>query len=240
MISVIIPVFNQNEAFLRDAIQSIWMQTYVGRIEVILVDDGSDIPIENYIINKKIKFIRHEKNMGISAALNSGLQHATGKYICWLSSDDSFYPEKLEKQMLYIKKTGHKLVATGYNMVFMDGNVFGKNGLDYIAPHISENINSLKQEIRKECKINGSTLMFDREVFEKCGNFSQEYIYCQDWEYWLRVIVKYNYYIGKINEPLGYRREHKTNLSNGLYLDQDKLKIKTNELNLLRKIYGIH
>lgn len=240
MVTVIIPVFNQKEDFLRDAIQSVWMQTYKGRIQLIIVDDGSDIPVSDYIINEKIKFIRHEKNLGISAALNSGLKEAKGKYICWLSSDDSFYPEKIEKQIIYLKNSGQKIVSTGYNLVFTNGNIFNREGLDYIQPQRSINIDSLKQEIKRECNINGSTIMFDREVYEKCGEFDKKFIYCQDWEYWLRMILKHNYYVGSINEPLGYRREHNTNLSNGLYVDQNKINIKNKELKLLRDMYGIY
>ena len=240
MVSVIIPVYNQKEEFLRDAIQSVWMQTYKGRIELIIVDDGSNIPVQSFIINEKIKFIRHEKNTGISAAINSGLNIATGKYICWLSSDDGFYPEKIEKQIIYLKNTGNSLVSTGYNMVFSEGNVFGKNGVEYIPPHNANNLHLLKEEIRRECKINGSTLMFDRSIYEKYGFFDKDFIYCQDWEYWLRIIVKHNIYIGRINEALGYRREHNTNLSNGLYLEKEKLNIKQKEINILKAKYGIY
>lgn len=240
MVSVIIPVFNQREDFLRDAIQSVWMQTYKGRIQLIIVDDGSDIPVSNYIINEKIKFIRHEKNSGISAALNSGIKECNGEYICWLSSDDFFYPEKIEKQIIYLNNTGYDGVCSGYDGVFCDGNVFNKDGHQYFHSHNAKTLNELKELIKKECIINGSTTMIKNDVFKRCGNFDTKYIYCQDWEYWLNIIVKNNIFIGSLDESVGVRREHTTNLSNGLYLSQEKINIKQNELNLLRQNYEIY
>jgi glycosyltransferase involved in cell wall biosynthesis len=240
MISVIIPAFNQKEEFLRDAIQSILNQTYKGRIQIIIVDDGSEIPIETFIKNDKIKFIRHEKNMGISEALNSGIKNASGEYICWLSSDDFFYPEKLEKQIIYLNNTGYDAVSSGYDGVFCDGNVFKRKGSQYFHSHQSQTLDALKEVLRKECIINGSTAMFKRKIFEICGLFDPEYIYCQDWDYWLNIVNVNNIYIGYIDEPLGVRREHTSNLSNELYNNDKKIKIKELEIKKMREKYGIY
>ena len=123
LFSVIIPVYNEEE-YISRCLQSLIAQT-MNDYEVIIVDDGSgDHSIE---ICKKFQskfrycsIISHTKNMGASAARNSGIKYATGSYIVFLDSDDTLspyffetlipkikeynYPDILEFLMNYIEK----------------------------------------------------------------------------------------------------------------------------------------
>jgi glycosyltransferase involved in cell wall biosynthesis len=92
MVSVIIPVFNQKEDFLRDAIQSVWTQTYKGRIQLIIVDDGSDIPVSSYIINEKIKLADNLTTIMDSGSLEN-------KEMLKKTRLDSFNLETIEEKM---------------------------------------------------------------------------------------------------------------------------------------------
>jgi glycosyltransferase involved in cell wall biosynthesis len=73
--------------------------------EIIVIDDAStDNTIERLNeFGNRIKIIRHDKNMGVSAARNSGIRNAKGEYIALLDSDDYWLPEKLEAQMAFFK-----------------------------------------------------------------------------------------------------------------------------------------
>ena len=90
LISVIVPVYNV-EKYIKKCLDSIIYQTYKN-IEIILVDDGStdnsgiicDVYKER---DKRIKVI-HKKNNGVSAARNTGIENANGKWISFVDSDD--------------------------------------------------------------------------------------------------------------------------------------------------------
>jgi len=118
-ISIIIPCYNSRKTILR-AIESVLSQSYKN-IEIIVIDDCSDdetvkIIIEKYsnIINRNIlKLIQLNKNMGVATARNVGCDISVGKYLAFLDSDDTWYPNKLEIQYLYMESmpsvflTGH-------------------------------------------------------------------------------------------------------------------------------------
>jgi len=93
-ISVIIPVYNR-ENLVTSCIESILKQTYEHR-EIIVVDDGSTDNTLNVVkqYQNDIKII-HIKNGGSSAARNAGLNHASGDYIAYIDSDDTWHPDKL-------------------------------------------------------------------------------------------------------------------------------------------------
>lgn len=99
MFSIIIPVYNV-EQYLDKCLKSISKQTFLD-FECIIVDDGSpdnsNAIIDKYV-NKDQRFkVIHQKNMGLSAARNTGLDAAKGDYIAFVDSDDYIANDYLEK-----------------------------------------------------------------------------------------------------------------------------------------------
>ena len=92
-VSLIVPVFNA-ERYLNDCLESVEQQIFNGVIEVILVNDGGTDACDSLCVqykkssNNNVTYIRHEKNKGVSAARNSGLDIAKGKYVSFLDADD--------------------------------------------------------------------------------------------------------------------------------------------------------
>lgn len=230
-ITVIIPVYNQNLDILNRSINSIINQTYKD-IEIIVVNDGSNI---NYILDKKIKIINNKKNYGISHSLNEGIKNSKGQYICWSSSDDGFYPEKIKKQINFMLKNNLELSSHDYNIEYLNENVFLKKGIESSILNLTTT--DYFNKIKKECFINGSTVMIKKDVFNKIGNFNISLKYCQDWEFWIRFFynkLKYDH----INEILGFRLEHKNNLSNNIILNKiTEVMQKQKEMIFLQKKY---
>ncbi len=98
LVSVIVPVYNV-EKYIEKCLNSIINQTYKN-IEVIIVNDGSeDSSIEIckkiQIEDKRIKIL-NQKNAGLSAARNTGIKNASGKYICFIDSDDYVHEDYIK------------------------------------------------------------------------------------------------------------------------------------------------
>lgn len=114
MISVILPAYNC-EKFLAEAIQSILNQTY-DSFELIIVDDGStDRTLEiARLYGEKDNRVRvlSQKNMGVSAALNRGIQEARYDWIAIMHADDIALPHRLERQ-IQASRENPKVVAWG-------------------------------------------------------------------------------------------------------------------------------
>lgn len=133
LVSVIMPVYNA-EAFLGEAIESILKQTYQ-HFELIIVDDAStdrsaDI-IKSYKkrFSRKMKVIRmkHNLNRGGDACANEGIKIARGKYIARMDADDIAHPERLEKQVAYLKKHPNVfLVGSNAYVIDAAGTVLGE------------------------------------------------------------------------------------------------------------------
>lgn len=99
MISIIIPCYstssNNHGQFVKRATLSALNQTYSDK-EIIIVDDGSPLPVED-IWGGAVKIVRHVRNQGLSAALNTGIAHSTGDRFIILASDDELRHDCLEK-----------------------------------------------------------------------------------------------------------------------------------------------
>lgn len=88
LLSIIIPAYNANELLTR-ALDSIPIDDYDDMLEIIVIDDCSKTNQNKYIPkNKKIKYIRLDKNSGAGAARNRGIKDANGKYIMFVDADD--------------------------------------------------------------------------------------------------------------------------------------------------------
>jgi glycosyltransferase involved in cell wall biosynthesis len=106
LISVIMPVYNSVK-FLPEAVESLLAQT-LSDFELIVIDDGStdgSAALLESFCQKDTRLIvqRHPHNQGITAARNTGLAQAHGKYIAFMDSDDISLPERFEKQVAFLE-----------------------------------------------------------------------------------------------------------------------------------------
>lgn len=116
MVSIIIPVYNV-APYIEDCLRSVMRQTYQGDMECLLVDDcGTDDSISiaerlirEYNINEerrriRFRFLRHERNRGLSAARNTGVEAAVGDYVYFLDSDDEITDDCINLLMAEAEK----------------------------------------------------------------------------------------------------------------------------------------
>lgn len=108
-VTVIIPTYKRSDMLPR-AIESVLNQTY-SDIDIIVVDDNNpdteyrsntEKEMLKYADNSRIKYIKHECNKNGAAARNTGIFATDSPYIAFLDDDDYYYPEKIEKQVLFL------------------------------------------------------------------------------------------------------------------------------------------
>ena len=112
MVSIIIPLYNV-ENYVIDSLKSAFAQTY-SDIDFLLVDDCSTDHtmqiVEEYVLNhprrEAIRIIHHDKNLGLSAARNTGLEKACGEYVYFMDSDDEITEDCIENLYQAISDSG--------------------------------------------------------------------------------------------------------------------------------------
>ena len=114
LVSVIIPVYN-TERYLRGCLESVCAQTY-RELEILLVDDGSPDDsgaiCDEYAARDARIRVLHQKNSGVCAARNAGLQMATGNYVCFVDSDDRLAENAVADLVSAALRSGAPYVGT--------------------------------------------------------------------------------------------------------------------------------
>jgi len=185
-VSVIIPTYNRAHLVGR-AIRSVLNQTYQD-FEIIVVDDGSTDNTEEVVKSfndPRIRYIRHEKNRGGSAARNTGIRAARGEYIAFLDSDDEWLPTKLEKQIELLETApAIGAVYSGY-VVIQEGRP-----LELYRPKRAGNLypDLLIYNFTGPC----STYVIRRECLKAVGYFDVNLPSHQDYDLWIRISKRYS------------------------------------------------
>ena len=181
-VSVILPFFNA-EKTLENAIRSILNQTF-SDFELILVDNNSsdksaDIAQIFAQTDSRI-FLLKEVKQGVAFAMNCGLQHARGKFLARMDSDDISLPTRLDKQLGYLKKNpAIDFVGTEVKYVSKDKDYKGFQRFVNWANSF-HSPQEIEQNRFVEIPVINPTILFRRKVFEKFGgclngNFPEDY-----------------------------------------------------------------
>ena len=125
LVTIVVPIYKV-EKYLERCLNSIVSQTY-RELEIILVDDGSpdrcpEICNEWGKKDNRIKVV-HKKNAGLGMARNTGIDNATGKYICFFDSDDYIALDTIEKAYHSMKKYNADIVMFGMYSVDASGKI---------------------------------------------------------------------------------------------------------------------
>lgn len=110
-ISIIIPIYNV-APYIEKCLQSVADQTFHGTMECLLIDDcGQDESmalaehfVSAYKGNIVFRIFHHERNRGLSAARNTGIENACGEWLYFLDSDDWIVPECIQWMMECVEK----------------------------------------------------------------------------------------------------------------------------------------
>lgn len=123
LVSIIMPSYN-TASYIKESIQSVLNQIYTNW-ELIIVDDCSTDETDeviNTITDSRIKYFKNKENSGAAMSRNKALREARGQWVAFLDSDDLWMPNKLEKQINFMKKNGYTFSYTNYEEIDVDGN----------------------------------------------------------------------------------------------------------------------
>ncbi len=133
IVSIIMPSYN-TDRFIEESIRSVQGQTYPDW-ELIIVDDCStddtDAVVQPFLADRRIKYLKNEKNSGAAVSRNRALREANGKWLAFLDSDDLWRPEKLEKQIAFMREHGYHFSYTCYSEMDETG---APNGVRVTGP----------------------------------------------------------------------------------------------------------
>lgn len=182
-ISIIIPVYNVQD-YIRKCIISVVNQTFKN-FELIIVNDQTkddsikfiEEVLEKYD-NIDYKIINRAENGGLSAARNSGLEIAKGKYVCFLDSDDWWHPEMLEKLYTRGIENNADIVCSNYF------EVFNKNEIEIVSctnKILFSSIDACKEALLfRAIKPSAWSKIFKLELFKKNNIIFPEGRYFED------------------------------------------------------------
>ncbi|MFC1922183.1 glycosyltransferase family 2 protein [Chloroflexota bacterium] len=195
--SVVLPTYNQAH-YLPEALNGILDQTFKD-FELIVVNDGStdntSQVLEKYQQKLDIIVIQQE-NQGLPRALNSGFAQARGDYLTWTSSDNITLPNMFE--VLYSALECDPSVGVVYADWF-----FINDGGETLSLYKSLDYDRyllLYQNYVHCC------FLFRKECLERVGGYDPEFIYSEDWEFWIRVSRYFR--MKRIPQPLYKYRIH--------------------------------
>jgi glycosyltransferase involved in cell wall biosynthesis len=207
LVSIIITTYNRTR-WLDQAIESAAGQTYTPT-ELIVVDDGSDNRDAQSIADKypQVKYI-YQKNQGLGAARNYGLEASKGTFIQFLDDDDWLTNDAIQvKHTEFVSKPELGLVYSDLYLTDENGTVRSKCFKRVPRPLPMGDLYSILVE-RNFIPIH--SLLWKREVLEKVGGFANRSGH-EDWECLLRAAEFSTF--SAIDKPLGYYRIHKNSMS---------------------------
>lgn len=179
-ISVLMPVYNTKEEYLRASIESILNQTFTD-FELIIVNDGSTNNAEEVVLSYKddrIKYFKQE-NQGIVGALNNAWAKASGKYIARMDSDDIAYPERFAKQVKFLEENPE------YSLVGSWAKIIPSNYVIKLPQDIKV------MDLLADCMFIHPSIMFNKADFEKFNlQYETGFEYAEDYCMYARA-VKY-------------------------------------------------
>lgn len=205
LVSIITPVYN-SEKYIEECIKSVINQSYKN-IEMIIIDDGSTENSKN-IIEKYtesfpfIKYIKCNKNNGVWAARNIGIEKAKGRFISFLDADDLYKKNKIENQINFMLNNNYSFTYTAYDLINENSTSLNKviNAKEY------EDYNRLL----KGNDIGCLTVMIDRLKIETPIRFENNHH--EDFVLWLK-ILKNNVVAYGLDEILSSYRKSNSSVS---------------------------
>jgi len=215
LVSVILPTYNRAHLLDR-SIKSVLKQTYEN-FELIVVNDGSSDETERRVkeyqkLDKRTKYVKNDKSLGVSSARNIGIKIAKGDFIAFQDDDDEWLPLKLEKQVSALESLPQKYALCFTAFYKEEGGkkfYFPDNNLKAIC---QSNEKIKKKLLEGFSFIPTPSMMIKKEILFKVGFFDEKMLMWVDYDLLMRILLK-KYFIQFIEEPLWHYYQTPNSLS---------------------------
>ena len=193
-VSVILPTFNRAHKIAR-AVASVLYQTF-SDYEILVVDDGSGDATPEALTPflPRIRSIAHSKNLGVSAARNTGIRESHAPLVAFLDSDDYWLPDKLAAQVSFFSKHPEAVACQTEELWIRRGV-----RVNPMKKHLKPSGQIFEPSL-KLCVVSPSAVLLKRSLLEEVGLFDEGLPACEDYDLWLRISRKYPIWL--IPEPL--------------------------------------
>ena len=205
-VSVLTPVYNTNHEHLRQCIESILNQTYTDFEFIILNDSPENTELEKLILSykdKRIRYVKNDKNIGISRSRNKLIELARGKYIAIFDHDDISHKTRLEKQVNFLDENPYVGVVGAWAHWFGAQDFIRKN---------PEYDTDIKIRLTDVCAIMHTTAIIRKSVLiENDVRYEEQYTPAEDYRLWGQLMQYTDFH--NIQEVLVEYRCDKNNAS---------------------------
>lgn len=201
-VTILLPAYNA-ALYLRDSLDSIMRQAFKD-FDVLLIDDGSmddtsKIAIEYSNIDRRIKYYKNEKNIGLIKTLNKGLSLAKGEYIVRMDADDIMFDDRLYKQVKYMDSNPECFVCGG-QMEYI-------GGLTGMAPILPQKYEDLLYLSLINCPLYHPTTIIRNSAIKQFGlKYNNSYKHAEDYKFWSDIIFSHPNSIANIKDVVLFYR----------------------------------
>jgi len=210
LVSIIIPVYN-GEKFLKETIESCLNQTFVEKIEIIIVDDCSkddSVKIIKGLLSPHIRFIQNDINLGLMKTNNKAVEMARGKYLLFLGHDDVLVPKHVEIMFSELDENT-AILHCNANLINENNKIFGRG------------VNDIKQRYRNFFikyylslgnVIHSTGALVSHKHLKLVNGWDETYKNYGEWLLWCKLMA-----VGEIKYTTSIRalyRKHATNITN--------------------------
>jgi glycosyltransferase involved in cell wall biosynthesis/Tfp pilus assembly protein PilF len=178
VVSIVTPFYNGTSIFYETA-ESVFRQS-LQQWEWLIINDGSTTPDALAILDEysrkdpRIRVVNHPRNLGLSAARNTGFREARTEYIYQLDSDDLIEPTTLEKLFWHLETNPNIAFASGFTVGFGALEYLWQNGFHNGPLFLTENPVTATNLVRKS-------------VHQKAGGYDEEIRGgLEDWDFWMK------------------------------------------------------
>jgi glycosyltransferase involved in cell wall biosynthesis len=194
-VTVIMPVFN-GAHYLSESLGSILAQTWED-FELLVLDDGStdnSVEIVSRFRDDRIRLERNERNIGLTATLNRGLDLARGQYVARMDCDDVSRPNRLERQVGFLDDNRQVGIVSSWAEVVDEAGsipirrVIGQlTGLGNSPHSLSTTDPAIRFNLLFTNIVVHSSVMFRRDLLNQHNlRYSEAFKFAEDYEFWVR------------------------------------------------------
>lgn len=200
LVTVLMSVYN-GARFLPEAVASVLHQTFED-FEFVIVNDGSTDGTRFYLLSipdPRVRIVQNHTNEGLAASLNRGLDRARGKFIARMDADDVAAPERLERQVAFLKRNP-KVGVCGTGRLLID-----EKGKSVAMARPTPGNLAIRWKLLLGNPFAHPTVMIRRDLLQAHQlRYDESYRTAQDYELWTRLLPLTR--AANLDEPLLYYR----------------------------------